>query len=126
MGRFRIGQVVKLNVGDHDLGIILSECSDPVNHWCVALRNKIGDRTRIMRISEQELKPYISFCWSCGERDLNSDIHPTCSRCGWIVCPECKSCEKDICGSNQLVVLTKTGYWELSNLERFIFEEEMI
>ena len=124
MSRFKVGQVVKLKIFDRDLGIILTECKEPENHWCVALRNKIEDRTQIMRISEKDLDSYKRHCWNCGKADLNSDFHETCPKCGWIKCPECFKCEKDKCGSNQLIVYRNPGsrqlpegYYQLSEDE---------
>lgn len=110
MARFSIGQVVKLKVLNRDLGIILAECKEPENHWCVALRTKVANRTRIIRIAEKELEPYKRHCWNCDNNDLNSDVDTTCPRCGWVICPKCKKCEKEKCGSNGLIVSQKTGY----------------
>lgn len=109
MMRFYIGQVVKLRVGDQDLGIIITECKEPEGYWSVALRTKLGDRTKIMHIKEVDLEAYKRHCWNC-HIDLNSDDHPTCQRCGWIKCPNCGKCEKDICGSNSLLIFKEPGY----------------
>ena len=113
MSRFKIGQVVKVTTRSKDLGIILTECKEPESHWCVALRTKLGDRTKIVRIAEKELEPYINHCWNCDEPNLNSDIHETCPRCGWIICPACNECKEDGCSSHNLMVFAKPGNWFL-------------
>jgi hypothetical protein len=90
-------------------------CKEPENYWCVAFRTKLGDRTQIMCICEEDLLPYKRHCWFCGEEGLNSDVHLTCPRCGWIKCPECGECKKDECDSNQLIVYPNPGSRKLPN-----------
>jgi hypothetical protein len=31
-------------------------------------------------------------CWSCGYRDLDSDIDDICIGCKWVICPNCRVC----------------------------------
>lgn len=113
MSAFTVGQVVKLKVFDCDLGFILTECKEPEGYWCVALRKQRDGRVQIMSVAGKDLEPYQNHCWNCGKTGLSSEIHPTCVRCGWIRCPECFSCEKELCGSHQLLVYPRPGSLDL-------------
>ncbi len=120
MARFKVGQIVRLKICANDLGIIITECKEPDGYWSVALRTRLHGRIQRMRIKEGNLEPYKNHCWNCNKNDLDSDVHETCDRCGWVKCPACGKCEKKICGLSAVMICEEPYYAKLEDLEEII------
>lgn len=106
MGRFAIGQVVRVltkdnggfGKGKNKLGIILAELLEPSGYWAVAMRSRRGEDTVITYVLTAELDEYINHCWNCGY-ELNSAYHRTHEPCKWVECPNCGACREGGCKS---------------------------
>jgi hypothetical protein len=97
MSRFTLGQVVRIK-NPSDLGIILAECKEPEGHWCVALRTKEDNSIVAVYVKETEIESYKRHCWNSGcHSNVDSEIHKTCSSCGWVICPNCGVCKEGGC-----------------------------
>ncbi len=128
---FKTGQVVWLRplatAGKKasGLGSIICQVGELPAHWCVAMRDKVGDRVRIVFAPESEISSYPNVCWYC-HTGMKSENVEACPRCGWLICPECGACMRPVCGSHGLVLPNRPGCYALSAEDTAYYETELI
>ena len=90
MDRFKVGQVVR--VSKHkELARIMTKCNGWGSTWCVVYRKKQNNEYVVDFVEESNIENYTNICWNKNcQKKLDSDLHETCAKCGWIVCPKCK------------------------------------
>lgn len=117
MKNFKTGQAVRLN---HEIigasfhkangevlktkgesyigpGTILHETKEK-GYWSVIFQEESNSQYSIRVLHESKLKPYKNNCWQSNcNGTVDSSIHSSCSKCGWVICPECQSCQRTTC-----------------------------
>lgn len=96
----RVGQLMHLEKGVK--AVVAYKCKKLVDFWSIVYVK--GARKGMTECIEGKyIKPYKFYCWNCGE-NFDSSIHPACPNCHWVICPMCKSCRKNGCKSDRIVI----------------------